>query len=186
MLPAISVSVDLGKVHSQIAAAKKATAMAHQNAMYRMGLMVEAEAVVIVTKASGRLAQSIHTLPPEYDRILDQVIVWIVADTAYAIYVEQGFQGHFIPFDKAPSLYAEALTRWGWRVPFTPVKNPKPGRRYLQPPNSKSPAWGVYVSGDAHPFLRPALHSVDSPAIRNRILSEELTKAYRALHVVSG
>lgn len=179
----VQTAINIAETHTQLRLAEIVSIKAHMNALWKMGLYVEREAVVIVTKNTGRLAQSIKTLPPTYNKIYHWIEVVVVADVHYSIYVEMGFAGHFVPFDRAPELYAEALQRWGFRPPAGNEypKNRRPDRRYLVPPNKRKAVWGVYIDGTAKPFLTPALGFVDTPVNRDRILAEEFNKAYAEL-----
>ncbi len=163
----------------QLKQAEEAMKSATSRALHRMGLVVEAEAVKLVKVNSGHLRQSIHVGDIEFDHQMGVMRIAVIAESDYAVYVEFGFQGHFVPFNIAPSLYREALSRWGWRPPSpqeTP-KNAKPGRMWLVPRGRKHAVWGVKVSGKARPFLRPAIEFLENSGLRTQILQEEYSKA---------
>jgi len=102
----------------------------------------------------------------------------------YARYVEDGTIPHFVPFHMAKSLYNQAKGDWGWVEP-PPKKRAElnarpnkavrkeggfylvtgrhqtyayekhPERLWLCPAPGARPAWGVFVSGKAQPFMWP-------------------------------
>lgn len=177
---------DEAKFKEQIRLAEIVSIRAHMAAMWKLGIYVEVVAASLAPKFTGHLAMSIHTLPPIYNKVYHWIEVVVVADSAYAKYVEMGFTGHFVPFSVAPELYAEAIQKWGFRPP-SPDEMPssaQPGRRYLVPPNRRSAVWGVFVSGKAQPFLTPALGFVDTPYNRDKILAQEFNRAYSYLEAV--
>ncbi len=145
----------------------------------RIGLATEALAVENITVASGRARDEIRWTGAK--KTADGYEGQCIAYASYSIYIEMGFQGHFVPFKISDDLYREALTRWGWRVPKpSQLLNKRPGERYLIPRGRNSPTAGVYVSGKAKPFLRPAIAKVNA-SVRDRVTAEELRFAIRGL-----
>ncbi len=134
-----------------------------------------------VPEFEGGLKRSGKVHPAEYDSSTDQVHGSVSFDGGHALYVEMGFQGHFVPFHIAPSLYRQALVQWGYRVP-TPaqLKKAKPGRLYLIPRGrNSSPVWGVFVKGDAKPFLRPAAREIEESGVLRVFAAEEIRRELR-------
>lgn len=110
----------------------------------------------------GTLYQSItHSVRDE-----NSVIAVLVGTAlAYARYVEYGTIPHFVPFHIAKSLYNQAKNEWGWQdAPVGRYFDPRgklqtyklkdQQRMYLIPPGGR-PVWGVFVSGEAQPFMWP-------------------------------
>jgi len=76
----------------------------------------------------------------------------------YAKYQEFGTRPHFVPFDIAPSLYAELQRKWNWVQP-SPTEMAKLTQKghnlWLKRTRDSRPMWGVRVTGEAQPFLQP-------------------------------
>jgi hypothetical protein len=179
---AVELNFDLEKSKAQIKLAEKACTLGARRALERMGLFVEGRATQIVATSSGRTRASIHTGPVHRDPVTGSHSIRVGADSAYSLFIELGFTGHFVPFSTAPDLYKQALTQWGWRPPVPgTIKHPRRGAVYLVPRGRKSPVWGVFVTGKAQPFLRPALDELIDSGLRDRILEEEMTKALAEL-----
>jgi hypothetical protein len=165
------------QLQRQIGLTKDSCTRASLRAFTRIGLLVEARAVMRARTNTGRYKQELRAEEAEYNPQTDVVSTRVVAGAPYSIFLELGFTGHFVPFHVADDLYFAALRRWGWRIPAPgQVKNPVAGRRYLIPRGRKSPVWGVFVKGDAHPALGPALNEVVNSPLPMRILEEEFTK----------
>jgi hypothetical protein len=152
--------------------------VATEAAVIRIGEYVARRARHHAAKDSHRMANEVyvdgHVTPLGYT-------VLVGSHAPYSLFVENGFQGHFVPFHVSDSLYHTALERWGWRIP-DPAELPKAAvssRRYLIPMGRKKPVWGVYVSGKAQPFLRPALFDMRVSHVDYRFLKEEFGKQFR-------
>jgi hypothetical protein len=178
----VQLTVDRAKNKESVNRARRASRRAATASAHRMALFVEGHAVTLVPVNEGYLRQSIYSSDADYDALTDTATAQVGATAAYAVYVENGFQGHFVPFHISDSLYYEAIRRWGWRIP-TPdqVKHPKPPRRYLVPPRGGSPVWGVFVKGKAQPFLQPATDRLFASGVYITILTEEYEKEFRKL-----
>ncbi len=172
--------MEVRKSQIQVNDSKQDVVDAIIRAFDRMGLFVEARAVHHAPAFSGQLRQEIHKTEVDYNRATHTLSVRVVANAAHSLYVEMGFQGHFVPFHVADSLYYQAMRQWGWRIPTVadyPIEKRKPGRLYLIPRGRKSPVWGVYVPGKAQPFLRPAMDEFNAAELDIKILREEIQKA---------
>jgi fermentation-respiration switch protein FrsA (DUF1100 family) len=182
--PLVSIHLEVVSTRKELEEAKRGSHRAVLHAVHRMALFVEARAVIHAPAASGRLRAEIHATDPTYLDLTNTAVAKVIAGAAYSVFVEQGFKGHFVPFHVAESLYFEAISRWGWRVP-TPdqVHHFVPGRRYLIPTGKKSPVWGVYIRGDAQPFLKPSLKELMTNHAEIKILSEEYDKEFARLEL---
>jgi hypothetical protein len=176
----VEIEWEKEKFDAEVQIAKERFIAASVRAFNRMGLYVEAKAVQNATVNTGRMAGTIHKEDAEHDAATSTVTCIVVADAAYSIYVELGFQGHFVPFHVAEDLYYQALRQWGWRIPprdAVPTGTKHVGKRWLIPRGRKRPVWGVFVKGKARPFLTPALDDLFDSGVYEEILKEEFEKA---------
>lgn len=145
----------------------------------RYGDVVLASAKEKAPKFEHTLEHSGRRTDAVYDPTTASARTRVSFDAGHALYVEMGFRGHFVPFHMADSLYRQALIEWGWRIPSPDqLKGAKAGRRYLIPPGGKRPRWGVFVRGDAQPFLRPALEEFKASELPDKIAAEEFARAF--------
>lgn len=179
----VEVEWDREKFGTEIQLAKHEFINAAVRAFDRMGLFIEAQAVQNAKVSTGRLAGSIHKEDAKRDPATGTISVVVGSDAAYALYVELGFQGHFVPFNVSEDLYYQALRQWGWRIPTLdqiPEGAKHVGKRWLIPRGRRRPVWGVYVKGTAQPFLAPALEELFKRDLYYTILREEFAKALAA------
>lgn len=176
----VEIEWDRPKFEEELRDARENFKRAAIRAFNRMGLFVEAKAVQNAKINTGRLAGSIHKEDATYNESTGDITCIVVASASYALYVELGFQGHFVPFNVAEDLYYEAIRRWGWRVASpsdVPNRPQDAGKKWLIPRGRRRPVWGVFVRGRAQPFLSPALDELMSSGLYHDILKEEFERA---------
>lgn len=160
---------------------RRSSINATKSGVHRIGKLIHERAQEKAPHGvTGQLAQNSHVTRPVYVIASGMATSAVVFEEDYAAFVELGFKGHFVPFHIAPSLYLQAVTMWGWRVPDPgEVPNARSGLVYLIPPGRNRPVWGVFVRGDAQPYLAPAVAEVWDSGIWLRILKEEFELHYR-------
>lgn len=107
---------------------------------------------------TGNLYNSITFTPAELVGDVYEAMVGTAVE--YARYQEFGTRPHFVPFHIAEDLYHQAKHEWGWKEPGAKqAARLDPSRKWLVRPGAKKPTWGVFVTGQAQPFIYPGFEA---------------------------